>query len=420
MNVHSIFRVSLGKFLGSVQGNRPYAMFLLAGFVSSVGFWLQNAAQYWIVVNLTHSGGDLAILSLCLYGPYAVFGLVGGALTDRFDRRRALIVSQLGLAACAGLLGACAAAGWGGVMPIFAISIVRSLILCVSLPSRQAFLRSIVDRDRFSNAVGLNASATNFARIIGPALAGLLIAAVGAWVCFALNAASYLAVVQSVRAIRVKAEEGGGATRASGRRLLRETLSGVAYICRVRHLGCIVLALLLVSFVAISFSTILPLYAQRSLAGGARLYGLLLSSLGFGAVIGSLYSGSLAARGMPLIFVSAAGIGTGEMLLMLHGGPHLAMGLLAFTGFWMTCFTTSINSVMMLDSPRELHGRVGAVYSYVVTGISPLGSALSGWLAEMGGPEFAFGVGGVVALVVGVIGIANSASLVALRNRTVE
>ena len=204
-----------GRTFASLRRSRNYRLYFGGQLVSQTGTWLQNAAQSWLVLDLTHSAGAVGVLGFCLYAPYAALGLVGGALADRWDRRRVLFVTQSAMGVCAAALAAVAYLRVDRVWVIDAIAVVRGTIMVFNNPSRQALMVQLVGRPELPNAIALNSSLNNATRVIGPALAGVLIAAVGVGACFALNALSFIPVIVAIGAMAAERISRGISARAA-------------------------------------------------------------------------------------------------------------------------------------------------------------------------------------------------------------
>jgi MFS family permease len=406
-----------GRYLRPLAANRDYRLYFAANLVSNFGSWMQNTALYWLVLRITGSGSALGALSLCLYGPVLVFGLLGGALADRVGPRRVLLGTQIGLAVAALLLFLLSVTGSQALLPVLGLSLARGFIICINAPSRQAFLASVVQREDLSSAISLNASAWNASRILGPSVAGLVIAWSGVNVCFALNAVSYIGVIGVLFAIRPTR----GAEHAEPRaeKTGRDLWSGLRYIRGQPYLTTILLAFIAVSFISISFAVLIPIFAFDRFHQNPSAYGFLSSALGLGALLGATFAGAMEERGIFFIFASAAGLGVAELLMGAAHGFVIASLLLVVAGFFNTCFLTTINTILLFDSPKPLHGRVAAVYQYVNSGLSPLGSAVSGWIAEAGGIGAAFATGGAIALTISVLGLARTGSMTRQRQANI-
>jgi len=389
----------------SLQRHRNYRLYFAGQSFSQLGSWLQNAAQSWLILDLTHSAAAVGFFGFCLYAPYAVVGLFGGAFADRFDRRRLLMVSQSGMAACAIALAVVAYVHDGRVWVIDAIGFIRGIVLVFNNPARQALIVELVGRKELSNAIALNSSLSNAARIVGPALAGILIASFGIATCFALNAVSFVAVLIAIGAIR--AEE----LHREPRRLVRpplltEVRYGLDYARKTKTLAVVLTMLAVISTLAINFDVLLPVLARVTLHGGPQTYGFITSCFGLGAFSGALISASRRRASRNLLLAAAAGFGAGQLLVATQETAYGVAAALFATGICYTIYTSSTNALVQLATPGFLQGRVGGLYNYVFLATGPFGSLIAGRLADLGGARLTLLAGGGAALVMAAFGLA--------------
>jgi MFS family permease len=392
--INSIFK--------TFRESRDYRMYFGSTVVLNVGFWLQNTAQIWLVLELTHSGTMVGYLAICQFGPIAILGLFGGVVVDRLDNRAVLLFTQSALLFCSAVLALLTLAGNIDTLSIFAVSIIRSLLHCLSNPAYSAFSVALVGKKNLSNAVGLTAAGANFARIFSPALAGLMITMAGAGACFAANAVSYLPMIATLYVIRLDRTDAEG--KPETRSAISSLLDGLSRVCSTPKLLILTVALFFITFIPMSFATTLPIFALKTLGRDSTAYGILFSSLGFGSVAGSLVVASFSRQKTGWIFGSAFGLGIAEVLLVSERSLALSSLILIFAGFCMTYFVLGIRICLFTETAQEVHGRIGALYSYIVIGIGPLGSSISGWLSDVGGTELAFSVAGGVAMAVSLLG----------------
>jgi len=385
------------RAFATLKGNGQYRWYFLGSFMLSMGFWIQNTAQAWLVLELTHSASMVGLLVLYAFGPRAAFGLFGGVVVDRYDERLVLLWSHVGLMLCAAALAILAASGDIAVGHLFAIAAIRSLLLCVEGPARTKFVRSMVGRENFTNVLGLGASGDHFARIVGPALAGLMISALGATPCFMANAVGFLAMILAVLRIRRQRPTAGGDHRRRPSPVAA-LVEGLRYVSGVPYLSALMLALFLMTFIPMSFGTTLPIFAVKTLGRDATAYGTLVSGLAFGSLVGSLGVASRRQTNLVWIFLCAAGLGAAQLALVFERSLIVCVPTLAFAGFFMTSFVVSISSILLSEAEDGFQGRVGSLSGYVVQTIGPLGSSISGWLSDVGGTDLAFGVGACFAI----------------------
>ncbi len=383
----------------SLSLHRNYRLYFAGQFVSQTGTWLQGAAQAWLVLQLTHSPVALGLLAFWQFGPYAIFGLVGGAVTDMLDARKALLATQTGFALCAVALAALTMSHVITVWEIYAIAGVRGIVLVFDNPSRQALIVQLVGRDELPNAIALNSSVANATRILGPGLGGILIAAVGVGLCFALNAASYIAVLLALLAMRVHELYPLLGARKS-RSLIRNLGEGLAYARATPQVLVVLVVLLVISILGINFNVVLPLLASQTLRSGPEVYGLLSACFGAGALVGALLAATLGRSGWLMVLGAAAAFSASQIVLSpLHSVIGCVLVLFGM-GVFYTLYTANSNAMVQLAAPGALQGRVAGLYSYIFAGSSPIGALVAGWLCKEGGTSLNFlvaGIGGVAA-----------------------
>lgn len=390
--------------LASLQRHRNYRLYFAGQFVSQIGTWLQTAAQSWLILELTHSAQAVGVLGFCFYGPYAVLGLLGGALADRWDRRMTLLIGQVAMALCAALLALVVFTHFASVWIIDAIAVVRGTVLVFNNPSRQALIVQLVGRSELGNAIALNSSLNNATRIIGPALAGVLIDTTGLGVCFALNAVSFIPVIWAIAVMRTNEFHTQADIRPSVP-LLESIRIGLRYARHTKTVAIVLTMMFVVSFLAINFNVLLPVLALQTMHGGPQTYGWIAAVFGLGALIGALIAAARARASRRLLLSACAVFGVAQCILApQHHFFPVALALLA-TGIAYTIYTAGTNAFVQLATPGFLQGRVGGLYNYVFLASGPLGSLLAGWLCERGGTALAFAAGGVAALAMAVFGL---------------
>ncbi|HEV8021360.1 MAG TPA: MFS transporter [Candidatus Lustribacter sp.] len=389
------------RLFASLRRHRNYRLYFSGQLVSQIGTWLQNAAQAWLVLDLTHSATAVGVLSFFLYLPYATFGLIGGALADRWDRQRMMIVTQSAMAVMAAALAVVAYLHVDSIVVIDAIALVRGTIMAFNNPTRQAMMVQLVGRSELPNAIALNSSLNNATRVIGPAVAGVLIASVGVGTCFALNAISFVPVIIALAVMRPSEFF----TQPNRRRtpLLISIRDGLVYARRNKTVAVVLSMLFVISTVSINFNVVLPVLARITLHGGAQTYGLITSMFGLGAFIGAVTAASRAHVSRRLLLWAAAGFGAAQLLVAIQGTLFgVCLALLA-TGVCYTLYTSSSNTIVQLAVPPHMQGRIAGLYNYVFLSSGPLGSLLAGWLADRG-TLWAFFAGGAAALVMALVG----------------
>jgi MFS family permease len=392
------------RTFASLRKHRNYRLFFTGQVVSVTGTWMQNIATAWLLLHLTGSPLAVGVLALCQFLPFTLLSLPAGVLLDRIDPRRTVIATQaLSLVFAVAL----AAVTLGGVVEpwhLYLLAVLRGTVLVVDNPGRQALTFQLVGRDELPNAVALNSSLFNGARVIGPALGGVVVATAGAGACFALNAASFLAVLVSL--VRIRRDELFPLEReddAPG--LVGGVREAVAYVRRTPAVAVVLGTVFVVSVFAFNFNVLLPVLAKETLAAGPGAFGILSACFGAGALAGALAAASFA-KASPVVFLAGTGaFGLGELALAPLGSLVGASILLVGTGAAFTIWTSNANATLQLRAPGRLRGRVLALYYLAFNGSMPLGGVLAGWLAATGGTSLAFAVGGGGAVAASVAGL---------------
>lgn len=391
--------------LASLRKYRNFRLYFVGQIVSYSGSWMQDTALPWLVLQLTHSPFQVGLLVFCRYGPFMVGGLYGGVIADRFDNRRILMCSQsLSMCVAAGL-ATVAFTGNSRLWLLYLLASGSGVTLVFDNPSKHALIYQLVGRDELPNAVSLNVSLQNAAKIVGPAIGGVLIAAVGAGWCFAVNAFSFLAVLAALAAMRVAElfplERG---ERQGGLSALRE---GIAYVRTSRLLQTIMgIGVVLGLFGFSTMRTLLAVLARQTLHGGPRVFGLLFAAYGAGAVIGALASAARIRTGRRFIIGGALLFSTPILVLAPVHTAAVAAALLVVAGAGWATWSGQALAQVQLAAPDQLRGRVISLYTYTVIASAPLGGLLGGWFADVGGTKLAFAISGGAGVVAALAGAA--------------
>ncbi|WP_018656068.1 MFS transporter [Actinomadura flavalba] len=373
-----------------------YRRFALGQVVSNTGTWMQRVAQDWLVLQLATNGGiALGITTALQFLPLLLFGLWGGVIADRYDKRRLLMITQVSMGLLALVLGVLTVTGAAQVWHVYVLAFGLGLATVVDNPVRQAFVVEMVGRDDLPNAIALNSATFNGARMIGPAVAGVLIAAIGTGPVFLVNAASFAAVLYGLYRMRPdELNPSEPVKRAKGQ--LRD---GLRYVAGRRDL---LMTLVLVGFVAtfgMNFQITIALVAREVFHTGASSFGLASSMLAVGALTGALLAARRVARPrLRLLLGAAAVFGVLEMVTGVMPTYWSFLALLVPTGIALMTFTTAANASMQLGAAPEFRGRVMGLYMFVFMGTNPLGAPVVGWMASHFGPRLSLVLGGAVAL----------------------
>jgi MFS family permease len=390
-----------------------YRRYFTGQIVSVSGNWMQMVAEIWLVLSLTGSGVAVGATTALQFLPILLFGAWGGVLADRFSKRRLLIVTQTLMALPALVLLAVTAGGVVAPWMVFALVFARGTINAVDNPARQSFAIEMVGADRVVNAVSLNSVIINSARLLGPVLAGLLIATAGVEPCFALNALSFAVMILALR--RMEPAQLHTPPRAGRER--GAVRAGLRYVRATPELALPLALMALVGTLGLNFQVILPLLARFSFDGGASAYAALVSAMGVGSVVGALLTGAHGRTDMRLIAGAALAFGLLALLAALMPSLALEVPVLALLGGSAVTFAASINSSLQLAVEPQMRGRVMALYSVVFLGSTPIGGPLAGWLSQTYDPRAALLLAAGAGLLAAWVGHVSFARLRLARRR---
>ena len=380
--------------------HRNFRLFWFGQLISLVGTWMQSLAQAWLVLILTHDPFWLGIVAAFQFLPVLVLGLFGGVIADVLPKRSTLIGTQVASMLLALVLAGLTFANVAQVWHILVLAALLGLVNAVDMPTRQAFVVEMVGREDVTNAIGLNSAMFNAARIIGPAIGGLLIGALGVTACFFINGLSFVAVIGGLLLMR-EADFFPTARLArptSVRGVVDNLAEGLRY---VRATPVVLLAVVLVGLVstfAMNFNVVAPALAQDVLGVGATGLGFLMASMGLGSLTAALVVASFR-RPRPWVIVLGA-LGLGALELILAGVRSYPVALVAMYGAGVAAIAMMIsaNTSIQLAVPDRLRGRVLSVYTTVFAGSTPIGAPVIGWLASAFSTEVALAVGGGIAV----------------------
>ncbi|MDX1583650.1 MAG: MFS transporter [Thermoanaerobaculia bacterium] len=391
----------------SIQANllrafrhRNFALFFSGQIVSLTGTWMQSVAQSWLVYRLSDSATLLGLVAFATMFPSFLFASFGGLLADRFDRRRILVGTQSSAMTLALILAALTLTETIEIWHILVLATLHGTVNAFDIPTRQSFVVEMVGREDLPNAIALNSSMFHAARMIGPAVAGVLVATVGEGWCFFINGVSYTAVIGGLLTMKLPRRLRETTPPAP---ILRRLSDGWSFASRTRPIRALMMMLALVSLVGMPYATLMPIFADRILDGGARGLGILFACSGMGALGGSL---TLATRrgvkGLGRWVARAAMLLGGFLLLFAFSKVFWLSGvLLVGVGAAMVVQMASSNTLIQVMVPDELRGRVMALYSMMFMGMAPFGALVAGALAERITAPLTIGIGGFFALLGG-------------------
>jgi MFS family permease len=405
----AILRAGARTFL-SVRKHRNYRLFFTGQVISNIGTWMQRVAQAWLVLSLTHSPFAVGILALCQFLPFTLFSLIAGVVVDRLDAWRTVISTQLTQMILASTIAVIALAGVARPWHVYVIAALMGLVQVLDAPSRQQLTFRMVGPLELPNAISLNSGVFNGARIFGPALGGVIIAAAGAGICFAVNAASYIAVLAGLLMMRPR-EFHSVERRARPRTLYVGLKEGISFARSHEQIRLMLMLTFVISTFCLNFNVLLPVLAKQTLHSGPQVFGLLSAVFGVGALIGALFSAHLSRATVGTTSVGSAGFALCELLIAPLRTTFLIALLLFLGGVCFTTWSSNSSSLIQLASPDHLRGRLIGIYFFAFAGTGTLGGIMSGWLTALGGTELSFTVAGVVGL--------SASFYVWLRSRTV-
>jgi MFS family permease len=380
----------------SLRRHRNYRLFFAGQIVSVAGTWMQNIALAWLVIELSSSPLAVGALAFCRFVPFLLFGLVAGVLIDRFDTRRLLVATQGAAMLVSIALAIVTLAGWATLPVVYVLAAVGGLVLVFDAPGRQTLTFQMVGQSELQNAVALNSGLFNASRVVGPAIAGLLIAAVGTGMCFVVNAISFLAVLVALYLMRE--DELFPVEKRPDTKVVAGIREGLVWAVHTPLARIVLVVVTVVSLVGFNFHVLVPLLASQTLHVGAGTFGVLSAAFGLGALVGALATASLR-EASPRVFVGGAvGFSLAMVGLALVHSVDLALVLLLLLGMFFALFTSSANALVQLSSPAHLRGRVMSLYLFAFAGLAPVGGLVAGFLAEQGGTSLAFGVAGLTGL----------------------
>jgi MFS family permease len=360
-----------------------YRRYFVGQVVSLSGNWMQIVAEMWLILQLTNSGVAVGLTTALQFAPILLLGAYGGLLADRFDKRRLLMCTQVAMVVPSVALWALVASGSVEPWMVMALVFARGTVNALDNPTRQSFVIEMVGADRVVNAVSLNSVIVHCARLVGPAVAGVVIATAGVGPCFLLNAVSFAAMLVALRRMEPAALDRPRPV-ARERGALRAALR---YVARTPALAVPLAMMALVSTLGFNFQVLLPLLARFTFDGGPQTYALLASSMAVGSLIGALVSSARGRVSSQLLIGASAAFAGFSLLAAGLSSLTLVVIALALVGASAVTFAAGVNSTLQLEVEPAMRGRVMALYSVVFLGSTPIGGPLVGWLAETAGPR---------------------------------
>jgi len=393
---------------------RDFRVQWIGACTSSIGTWMQIAAQNWLIVSLTHSPFYLGLDAFLQQLPIILFSLIGGVFADRYDRRRTLIVSQLIQMATSGTLAVLMYLQVVEIWHVLALSFITGCAQSFGGPAYQSLIPSLVDKKDLPNAVALNSIQFNVARVLGPLAFALTLSAFRRWgydepqamnACFLLNSLSFLVVITTLMMLRVK-----HIPPANPGKMAEELRSGLSYVKHHGSLAALVVLAAATTFLGFAVLTFLPIFADKIFHEGAATYSHLLAFSGAGSIVGALivaWLGKFQKMGLTALLVQAV---YGMLIIAFAVSRMLWLSdvLLFLTGAALMVVFSTVTSLVQLIAPNEMRGRVMSIYMLAFRGGMPLGSLISGWLARFWGAPLVIAVNGALLIVVAAYFLARS------------
>ena len=383
------------RMLGALR-HRNFRLFLVGQVISTVGTWMQSVAMPWLALQLTHSGLLVGLVLAAQFLPVLVGGQLGGVIADRYRKRSVLLATQLLFMVPAFGLYAASAGGHAQYWMIVVAAVASGTINVFDLPARQAFVIEMVGRRDLMNAIALNSSVFNAAAVVGPSIAGVLIALVGVPVCFLANSLSYLAAVAALLLMR---DLPTVVRERTEQPWLSRIAQGVSYARHEPVVGMLLVAVAVFSLFAMNRLTLIPLFADQVLHAGAQGFGFLMASMGLGALAGALtlaFFPRLGAEPRRQMWVAMIWVGALLEFSISRSFP-LSLVALFVAGYCQISFVAAANNRIQTITPDHLRGRVMAIYAQALLGVGPFGSTQAGGLATLFGAPWAMAIGAVVA-----------------------
>lgn len=380
---------------GRALRHRNFQLFFSGQLISLIGTWMQSVAQSWLVYRLTGSALLLGSVGFASQIPVFLFAPLGGITADRYNRRHIVIGTQVAALLLAFVLAVLTLSGKIQVWHVFVLASLLGVVNAFDIPGRQSFLVDMVGKEDLMNAIALNSSMFNGARVIGPAIAGILVAKIGEGWCFFANAVSYIAVIIGLLMMRVQ-----NPARASMASPFEHMMEGFRFVNRTAPIRALLMLLGLVSLVGMPYVVLMPIFADKILHGGARGLGILMGATGVGALFGAL---TLAFRegvkGLGRwVALCCAGFGASLLIFSLSHSFWISVILLLPVGYCMMLQMACSNTLIQVMVPDALRGRVMAVYSMMFMGMAPIGALLGGALADRLGAQVTVAVGGMASV----------------------
>ncbi|MDQ2719929.1 MAG: MFS transporter [Bacteroidota bacterium] len=380
--------------------SRNYRLYFSGQSVSLIGTWMQRTAVYWLIYDQTHSAFMLGLAVFAAQFPSFLFSPLGGVVSDRYNRYRVLLITQAASLIQATVLTLMVIFTHYTVTEILVLSVVLGTINAFDVPARQSMVNEMVGKEDLSNAIALNSSMVNLARLIGPAISGIVLQKLGAGTCFLINALSFLAVIASLLFMRFPKF----ISHSRNKKVIGEFKEGLKYLQNTPSIGFVILMLACVSLLVLPFVTLLPVYAKVIFKGNAATFGYLNSAIGLGAIGGAFFLASLkpGVELKTILFINLLIFGTGLMLFSHVTNLPVALFFAMVTGFGMMSQTTVSNTIIQTKVSAEMRGRAISYFAMAFFGMLPLGGLLVGTVSQYIGAPNTILAEGIAAVIIAV------------------
>ena len=376
--------------------HRDYRLFFSGQLISLIGTWMQRVAQSWLVLELTNSPFKLGLVTALQSAPMLCLAFIAGAIADRLPKRRVLIGTQTALMIQAFVLAVLAWTGHVQYWHVALLAICYGLAFTLDMPTRQSFIVEMASKEDLSNAIALNSAMVSGARMVGPAVAGLLVDRYGVASAFGLNGVSFVAVILALAAMQADGLPGP----AQATSVRQDIAAGVRYAVRTPLVALVLSLLLVLGLFVTNHNVLVPLLARDVLHEGAHGFGLLMAAVGTGAIVGALAVATWGKSRPPLSLLLGTAAAASVLTLLLGGVRNFWVALLVLTlvGFSQIVFVASCNTTLQLAVPDHMRGRIMGLYAFVWVGVTPLGSLFVGTTADWFGVAAAYALAGGVTL----------------------
>jgi len=385
--------------------SRNYRLYFSGQSVSLIGTWMQKTAVSWVIYTLTHSTLMLGVTLFASQFPSFLFSLYGGVISDRYNKYKVLLTTQVLSLVQAALLAVLILLKHYQVWEILALSVMLGVINAFDVPARQSLVYEMIDdKDDLPNALALNSSMVNLSRLIGPGIAGIVLEKIGDGACFLLNALSFVAVITSLLMMRLPKYVSKPHTKDA----LGELKEGFEYIKRTPEIMFVIIMLMFISLFVLPYSTLIPFYARDVFHGTASTFGIIDSFIGLGAFSGAIFLASIRPGHnlKKILAINTLVFGAGLVLFSHENNYFLALFFSALAGFGMMSQITISNTILQTTAEAKMRGRVISFYAMAFFGMQPLGGLVIGWVSKWIGTKDTMLGEGVIALIIGIIHIA--------------